>query len=240
MLALADTHLRSIRQLLATWLLVIALFTAAEPVSVSVPLWIATALVVHGFAAWARHTLAAGTMRWGDWIRQGWRTVGADLAGACNRPPREQAVSAVGIRTLGRLRLATFTLVVIDVAVLARAATLIDPDLLPPFATFSRFAALAAAVVCIVALIDVMQVVVRRRQRRADPRIAVALVRDRRRRVLRDARPVAGRRGPRALRRPTRGILHRRDGRRTGGRRLDRRGGARRHGPPFAPAPRRG
>ncbi|MFN3215432.1 MAG: PilZ domain-containing protein [Acidimicrobiales bacterium] len=175
-LALADTHLRSIRQFVATWLLVVALFVAPEPVSGSVPLWIAVAVVVHGLCAWARHSAAAGTMRWGDWVRQGWRTVGADLAGAASRKPRSAGRgSASGVKTLGRLRLATFTLVAIDVAVLARAATLIDPDLLPRFGTVTRFAALGAALLCIVALVDVMQVIVRRRQRRADHRIAVPL-----------------------------------------------------------------
>ncbi len=175
-LALADTHLRSIRQLLAAWLLVVALIAAPTPVGGSVPVWIAIAAVVHGLLAVARHAVAAGTMGWGDWVRQGWRTVGADLSGVVKRRTKTTAAtSATGVRALGRLRLATVTLVIIDLAVLARAATLIDADLLPRFATVPRIAVLAIALGCIVSLVDVLQVIARRRQRRADHRIAAAL-----------------------------------------------------------------
>ena len=83
-------------------------------------------------------------MKIGDWVRQGWRTLGADLAGlaavAGLVPEDERTVDQVhsGWRSLGRLRVLTVVVVALDVALLIRAATLVDGSLLPAFSVGER------------------------------------------------------------------------------------------------------
>ncbi|MEM9615908.1 MAG: PilZ domain-containing protein [Actinomycetota bacterium] len=148
-------------------------------------------------AAVVRLILARGHRRLGDGVRQGWRTVDADVAGLLDvvsgrhrrrrrltdparRPGerRDPASSPTGWRVLSRFRLAYGAVLAIDAALLLRTATLFDDDVVPAFTTGWRIVALSLAVIALLPIVDVLQVVVRRSQRRRHHRRAAVLTAD--------------------------------------------------------------
>ncbi len=143
------------------------------PLLLLVPCWIVTMLG----AARARHRMAAGTMAYGDWLRNGWRTLGVDLAAigdVLTGRRRRQALDddrAQGWASLGRLRLLTLAVVGLELAVVARGATLVWGDALPAFPAGARMVVLVFALGALIPMIDVLQLMVTRRQRRKTTRI---------------------------------------------------------------------
>ncbi len=168
-----------VRQLLLAAVVALTLLTGAlpfdAPLAVIVPAWVA----VTGLGAVARRELAEGTMELGDWVRHAWRTLGADLAAVAQvvgwRGQRREVADRRGVRVLAQLPVLTAAVLVLDAALLARTATLAKADLLPAFSTGGRLVALTAGIALLVPMIDVLQVIVRRKQRRGGHRVPVAL-----------------------------------------------------------------
>ncbi len=178
-LSMASMYGSGIRQLLVLAVLVATLITGRLPfVGPLVPLASSWA-VATGLAAIARRQLARGSMSLGDWTRQGWRTLGSDLQallamrGFALRNSDRSHPAATGLRSLGRLRVLTVAVIALDVALLLRAATLVDADLLPAFSTGARIAVLTFGLMLLVPMVDVLQLVVTRRQRRKSFRLPV-------------------------------------------------------------------
>ena len=76
-------------------------------------------------------------MAYGDWIRHGWRTIGADASAFVavfgrRSAAAENAEAASGFQVLGRLRLLTLAMVGLDIGLAAPASTILWHDLLPP------------------------------------------------------------------------------------------------------------
>ncbi len=129
--------------------------------------------------AW--RALSRGTLRFGDRTRASlrtmgvsWRAIGATLgpvrprAGAARRRSRFAAPA--------QLPLLTVLLLALEAALVARTLTVWWPHLLPRFEDQGRVVVLAFAVVAIVPMIDVIQVLLRRRQRRNVYRVPADLV----------------------------------------------------------------
>ncbi len=171
-----------VRQLIAVTVLVGTLLTGDLPFDA--PIWpmLGFWALATGSATAARRALSRGTMAVGDWTRHGWRTLGVDLGaawavarGRCGDSPSSRQTRTSGVRALGRLRLLTGAVVVLDLALLVRAITLFDHDLLPAFSTSERVLVMGVGVLLLVPMVDVLQVVVLRRQRRRQFRLEVGL-----------------------------------------------------------------
>jgi cellulose synthase (UDP-forming) len=172
-----------IRLLLLAIVVAIVLVTGRFPTEASVwslaSLWAAVGLA----GALARRSLARGSMRLGDQLHQGWRVLGAEVAAlfdvvtghhpdpTVERPARASS----GLRALAELPLLDAVVLLLDLALLARAATLVDGDLLPPFPTAQRVVVLGFALALLVPVVHVLQVAVLRQQRRAHYRIPAVL-----------------------------------------------------------------
>ncbi|MFN3218828.1 MAG: PilZ domain-containing protein [Acidimicrobiales bacterium] len=148
----------------------------SAPVHVMAP----AAGIVFLLGTLARRRIAGDTMALGDWIRGAWRTAGADMAGiaAVSMMRRSQAADHVGDaawQRLGRLRLLTASIVLVELAILARAATLIWDGMLPAFTSAERVLVIAVGLATLVPMLDVVQLVVGRRQRRQAFRIRTAI-----------------------------------------------------------------
>ncbi len=171
-----------VRQLVAATVLVVTLATGHLPFDAPLGPLVAFWALSAGSAVAARWALSRGTMAVGDWTRHGWRTLGVDVGaawavarGRCGDMPSGRANRTSGVRALGRLRLLTATVIALDVALLVRAVTLFDRDLLPAFSTGERVLVMAIGVGLLIPMVDVLQVVVFRRQRRRQFRLEVAL-----------------------------------------------------------------
>lgn len=185
-----------VRLLLVAVAVVAVVLTGVFPIDAApwslAAFWSATSLA----GALARRELARGHMRFGDWVRLGWRVLGAEVGAVYDvitRRGRETSgvaagpsdagdgvgdrpsLAATGFRALAALPLLDALVVAVDVSLLARAATVFDRDLLPPFRTGHRVMALGFAVTILIPIVDVLQVVVRRQQRRSTYRITTAL-----------------------------------------------------------------
>ncbi|MDH3704944.1 MAG: glycosyltransferase, partial [Acidimicrobiia bacterium] len=164
-----------LRQLVYVAVLAITLLTGRLPFTADV--WVIAMLwaAVAGAQSVTRHRLADGTMARGDWLRQGWRTVGADVEAIARRlgwrsADTDRDSRGQGWGSLGHLRLLTGAIVALELALLARAATLFDADLLPAFSGIERVMVLVLGVGALVPMVDVLHLHVRRTQRRRDPR----------------------------------------------------------------------
>ena len=180
--AFGSTYLASIRQLGLTIVLVVALLTGAVPFGGSARVWASLWLSQFVLGTMARKLLARGTMGFGDWTRQGWRTLSSDLSaiasvtGLTHRTIRFRGVKDTGVRSLSRMRLVSTVLVAMNSALIARGLTVFLPRMLPRFTTFERVMILVIALVVVGSMIDVLQVAVRRTQRRASYRLNTRLV----------------------------------------------------------------
>ncbi len=144
----------------------------ASPAELAVT-WLPVALL----SALTRRALARGTMSWGDWTRQTWRTFGADLAALGSvfvgrDAVRDKAGRTTGMAALGHMRALSLAVIALDLALLARGGTLVAPDLLPRFEANGPLV-LAIAFVTLIPMVDVLQLVARRTQRRGQYRLAV-------------------------------------------------------------------
>lgn len=173
-----------IRQAGGAALLSIALVVGAFPSDAPVVGSAALAAGALLTRAIARTSLARGAMTVGDWLRHGWRTLGADLAAVraaaretrSGAQPRTSVASGVA-RTLPLSHLGALTaiMVVLDVALLGRAAVIVEDGFLPALSTSEQVVLLGLALAVLGSMLDVLQVVARRRQRRAHPRLSANL-----------------------------------------------------------------
>lgn len=177
----ASLFMTGIRQAAVVLILILTLLTGTIPVAGSLApvltLWAVAALT----ATASRRLLAGDAMRIGDWTRHGWRTLGADVAAAIHltRPAktaeRRSNTQVTGIRSLGRLRLLTGIVIALDLALLARGATIIFEDALPAFSLSERLLVISVGLFALVPMVDVLHLVVSRRQRRKSFRLAADL-----------------------------------------------------------------
>ncbi|MEL6981058.1 MAG: PilZ domain-containing protein [Actinomycetota bacterium] len=131
-----------------------------------------------------RGAVARGSMGRGDWLHQGWRVVGAEAGALIDaitgrvRPAvqeRNTTGATGGLAALAHLPLLDAIVLVLDLALLVRAFTIIDRNALPAFDTGQRVLAIGFAVTMLVPIVRVMQVTVARQQRRSHHRIPVVL-----------------------------------------------------------------
>lgn len=120
--------------------------------------------------------LGRGAIGVGDATRQGLRRMGVHVVGLFRAPRTPSVDSRGGVGALGRLRLLTAALVVVDAALVLRGLTFVVPGLLPRFEGGGRFVVMAAAVWLVVGMVDVLQLLVGRVQRRASHRNVTDLV----------------------------------------------------------------
>lgn len=175
------TGLRLLALSLAT---VAVLLTGRFPADTS-PL----ALVAFGgtsavLGALGRRAVGRGSMERGDWLHQGWRVVGAEtgavvdaLTGRVRTAAQERNTTGAtgGLAALAHLPLLDVIVLVIDLALIIRAFTIIDRNALPAFDTGERIVAIGFAVAMLVPIVRVMQVTVARQQRRSHHRIPIVL-----------------------------------------------------------------
>ena len=179
--ALATGFASSLRQFALVLLLIAVLLSGAVPYGGTGEVWAALWVPLQLLVVGANRRMARGTMERGDWTRQAWRTLAADLnafstvLGIQRRVVHFHATAGSGLGALGKLRLPAATLLALDVAIVARGLTLVWPRLLPRFSLSGRLVALALGVVVIVVLADVLQMAVRRKQRRTSFRLATDL-----------------------------------------------------------------
>ncbi len=179
--ALASGFASSLRQFALTLLLIAVLLTGAVPYAGTGVLWAAMWVPLQLMLVSTNRRLARGTMERGDWTRQAWRTLAADMnafatvLGIQRRVVAFHASAGSGFGALAKLRLPTATLLLLDAAVAARGLTLIWPRLLPRFSLSGRLVALGIGLVVIVVLVDVLQMAVRRKQRRSNFRLTTDL-----------------------------------------------------------------
>ena len=180
-IVLASMYLTGIRQMLVVLVIIGTLVSGQFPIAGSLDivlgLWVTTVVST----TLSRRLLAGDAMRIGDWTRNAWRTVGADLAafGSLIRARSDRPIAdrrgATGLRTLGRLRVLTGVIIALDIALLLRGATLIFENLLPPFTVGQRVLIMAIGLFTLVPMVDVLHLVVARKQRRKNFRLEAEL-----------------------------------------------------------------
>lgn len=179
--AAASHYTSGLRQLVLIAVLAVTLVTARLPFDAPVGslalFWGASSAT----AVAARRALGRGSMGIGDWTRHAWRTVGVDaralhaVVSGRTRESQSSRSAGSGISALGRLSLLSAAVVVLDLALLARAATLVGPDLLPSFSSGARVFVLAVSLLALAPMVDVLQMIVLRRQRRRHFRLHATL-----------------------------------------------------------------
>lgn len=173
----ASTFAAGTRRFLQLAILIVVLFTGQVPFEGPTTTLAVAWLANVGLGAASRRVLGRGSMAVGDWVRHGWRTTEADLRALFDLARRSGALTHhdpkanTGLAALGQLRLLTGAVVVLDLALLARAVTLFSPRVLPPMATADRMIVLGIALLQMVLMVDVLQLVVLRRQRRRHHRL---------------------------------------------------------------------
>lgn len=167
---------------LVAFALVLSAVIVSGTVPFSAPMHVMgpAAAIVFLLGTLARRRIAGETMALGDWIRGAWRTAGADVAGiaAVAMPRRNRVAEDAGDaawQRLGRLRLLTASIVLVEFAILARAATLISDGVLPAFTSAERVVVISVGLMTLIPMLDVVQLVVGRRQRRQAFRIRTAV-----------------------------------------------------------------
>jgi hypothetical protein len=172
-LALLMRFVASVRVLLLVAVLASVLVSGVVPFTAPLGAVAAGWVVASAATMLAHRSIAGSAMATGDWVRGAWRTIGADVAAmgdVFRGSPTASgaAVSTRGWRSLGHLRLLTVLVVVLEAAIVARGATIVWPDLLPAFTATERILVLLFAIGCLVPMLDVIQLVVSRRQRRGE------------------------------------------------------------------------
>ncbi len=183
-LAAAARHGTGLRLLALAIVAVAVLLSGAFPAEApAVALLIAWAVSAAGAAA-ARRALARGTMGYGDWLRQGWRVLGAEVSALLDVMTGRVGTTVVdvepdratgGWRALLHLPLVQIVVLTVDAALVVRAASLLDRDLLPAFTAAQRVVAVGFAIALLVPIVDMLQVIVVRQQQRASYRIQAEL-----------------------------------------------------------------
>ena len=147
--AMSTTH--GLRQLATLAVLGLCLIVGRLPVAADTTSVLA---MMAGFSAasmLARRLLSGGTMGFGDWVKNGWRTLGADVAALTPRFDKPLQLLHPDLRiahrgSLGRMQYLTLTFVVFELAVIARAMTTLYPTPLP---SMSRWDAAVLLVVSV-------------------------------------------------------------------------------------------
>lgn len=175
-LTMVSLFVSGIRQAVVVAILITTLVTGLIPLDGSLGAILSLWLVASSTGTLARRVLAGDSMRVGDWTKHGWRTMGADFTALMSVPGTSrkrttESREATGIRSLGRLRLLTVTVVALDVALLARGATIVFESALPAFTISERLLVISFGLALLVPMIDVLHLVVARRQRRKSVRL---------------------------------------------------------------------
>lgn len=170
------TH--GIHQIAMLALLVVVLITGRLPF-VGNTLTVAGAMIgFAGLTTLARHRLSGGTMAPGDWLRHGWRTLGADLAAlAPQLSPlpalRDPKRASARRHAFGQMRLLVVALTFFEVVLATRALNTVYPTFLPSMSRLSATLVLVVSLTVTYTMVDVLGVLVTGRQRRRAPRISL-------------------------------------------------------------------
>jgi len=173
-----------LRLLAFSALIVAVLLTGRFPVDAGVVPFVAFATTTALAGAVGRGAVARESMGRGDWINQGWRVIGAETAAVIDAvtgrvravPPERSGDRATGgLRSLAHLPLLDAIVLLLDLALLARAATIVNRSALPAFTTGQRIAVIGVALITLVPIVRVLQLTVVRQQRRSHYRIPVVL-----------------------------------------------------------------
>lgn len=175
--AMSTTH--GLRQLAGLGILVVCLLAGRLPVVADDAGVLA---VMAGFsvaAMVARRALSGGTMGFGDWVKHGWRTLGADIAALTPRFAKPLQLLHPGLRiahrgSLGRMQLLTLTFVVFEVALTTRALTTLYPILLPTMSRRDAAVLLVVSIGATISLLSVLGGLARNHGRRRSPRVELA------------------------------------------------------------------
>ncbi len=173
-----------LRLLALSALIVAVLLTGRFPADAGVVPFVAFASVTALTGAVGRRAVARGSMQRGDWVNQGWRVIGAETAAVVDAltrrvravPPERRGDRATGgLRSLAHLPLLDAVVLLLDLALLARAATILNRSALPAFTTGQRIVVIGFTLATLVPIVRVLQVTVVRQQRRNHYRIPVVL-----------------------------------------------------------------
>ncbi len=175
-LATAMSTTNGLRQLGMLLVLVACLVVGRLPVAADHP---SELVVMGGFTLGsmvARRALSGSTMGPGDWVKHGWRTLGADLAALTPRfaEPRRLPHRRLGIAgrgSLGRMQLLTVTFAVFELALATRALTTLYPILLPTMGRRDTVVLLTVSVIATIGPLAVLGGLLRDPGRRRSPRV---------------------------------------------------------------------
>ncbi len=176
--AVSVTH--GLRQLAMVAVLIGSLLSGRLPFAQSSGTTLALMAGYTGAAMLARRSLSGTSMALGDWVRHGWRTLGADLAALVPRLARpielrrrrgQSKDSAVQLGLSGRLQLPIMAFGLLQVALAIRAFSVIQPMSLSPMGRGESLLAIMATTIITVQLIDVLGGITRPRGRRRSVRL---------------------------------------------------------------------
>ncbi len=178
--AVSTTH--GLRQLAMVLILVGSLFSGTLPVADRTGAALALVVGYTGAAMLARRSLSGRSMALGDWVRHGWRTLGADLAALVPRLARPVELHRTSRNTdgqtgpaqhglSGRMQLPIVAFTLLQLALAARAFTVVQPTLLPEMTRSDSLLVIMATTVITVQLIDVLGGLTRPQGRRRRIRV---------------------------------------------------------------------
>ncbi len=175
--AVSVTH--GLRQLGVVVILAGALITGTLPIEAESDFVLAIVVAFHLATMFTRRMLSCGLMAPGDWIRHGWRTLGADIGALTPRFSKPLRVLHPRLRlahrgSLGRMQLLTLIFVGFELALAARALNTLHPILLPSNTNHRDLAILlAASIATTIGLFDVLGGFALDQGQRRNPRIAL-------------------------------------------------------------------
>ncbi|MEZ5098899.1 MAG: glycosyltransferase family 2 protein, partial [Thermoleophilia bacterium] len=176
----ASRYLSGLQRALAIAVLLATLVTGRAPVGGSLGLVLGAWVAVYAAHAAAVVALGRGTLAFGDRSRQALRTLGPYLDAALRAfvlhrwVGRSRSGATGRVRDIARMRVLTALVLALD-GLLALRAVGDRYDVLPAASETVRAASFVLGVLLLLQVLDVMQLLVRRRQQRRFYRCAVAL-----------------------------------------------------------------
>ncbi len=172
--AMSTTH--GLRQLGTLVILGVCLIVGRLPVATDTATVLTMMAGFSGASMLARRVLSGGTMGFGDWVKHGWRTLGADVAALAPRFQKPLQLLHPGLRiahrgSLGRMQFLTLTFVVFELAVTARALNTLYPIVLPTMGRWDAAVLLIVSIGATVGLFAVLGGLARDVGRRRSPRV---------------------------------------------------------------------
>ncbi|MDH4280545.1 MAG: PilZ domain-containing protein, partial [Acidimicrobiia bacterium] len=172
--AMSTTH--GLRQLGILVILGICLIVGRLPVAAATTSVLATMAGYSAASMLARRMLSGGTMGFGDWVKHGWRTLGADIAALTPRFARPLQLLHPGVRlahrgSLGRMQFLILAFVAFELALIGRALATLYPIVLPAMGRRDAAVLLIASVGATIGLFAVLGGLARDQGRRRSPRV---------------------------------------------------------------------